>query len=138
MTGVAGSHHSSNGQVCVLLSLWPGSVQADHVLSVPQQWFYFEIWKWCFFFAGIAPIQFIGHFLVHIIFLCAESQFFTLRHALYFAVSIKVLCFDPLEVSAVFISSNRDLPAEFTSDKEKSVDRQSSLLVVVCRSYCLY
>jgi hypothetical protein len=55
-----------------------------------QQWLYFEVWRWCFFFAGITPIHFLGYLLVHIIFLCAESQFFMLGTAFYYAVSIKV------------------------------------------------
>ncbi len=49
------------------------------------------MWHWCFFFAGIAPIQLLGAALVHMCFLVIETQFFTLRYAFYYAVSIKVI-----------------------------------------------
>ena len=55
-----------------------------------QEWLYFGLWRWCIFFAGIGPIYFLAELLVHILFLCAESHFFTLRYAFYYAVSIKV------------------------------------------------
>ena len=55
-----------------------------------QEWLYFAAWRWCIFFAGMGPIYFLAELLVHILFLCAESHFFTLRYAFYYAVSIKV------------------------------------------------
>lgn len=55
-----------------------------------QEWLYFGAWRWCIFFAGVGPIYFLAELLVHILFLCAESHFFTLRYAFYYAVSIKV------------------------------------------------
>ncbi len=55
-----------------------------------QEWLYFGAWRWCIFFAGVGPIYFLAELLVHILFLCAESHFFTLRYAFYYAVSVKV------------------------------------------------
>ena len=55
-----------------------------------QEWLYFGVWRWCIFLAGISPIYFLAELLVHLLFLCAESHFFTLRYAFYYAVSVKV------------------------------------------------
>ena len=55
-----------------------------------QEWLYFGVWRWCIFFAGMGPIYFLAELLVHVLFLFAESHFFTLRYAFYYAVSVKV------------------------------------------------
>ena len=60
-----------------------------HVLLL-QEWLYFGVWRWCIFFAGMGPIYFLAELLVHMLFLFAESHFFTLRYAFYYAVSVKV------------------------------------------------
>lgn len=55
-----------------------------------QEWLYFGVWRWCIFLAGMGPIYFLAELLVHMLFLFAESHFFTLRYAFYYAVSVKV------------------------------------------------
>lgn len=51
------------------------------------------MWRWCFFFAGQAPVYFLGEFIVHVCFLFAESLFFKVSYAFYYAVSVKVSCY---------------------------------------------
>ena len=55
-----------------------------------QEWLHFGAWRWCIFFAGMGPVHFLAELLVHVLFLTAESHFFTLRYAFYYAVSVKV------------------------------------------------
>ena len=57
-----------------------------------QRLIHFEVWRWCFFFAGQAPVYFLGEFIVHVCFLFAENLFFKVTFAFYYAVSVKVGC----------------------------------------------
>ena len=64
----------------------------------PQRLIHFEVWRWAFFFAGQAPVYFLGELIVHVCFLFAESLFFKVTYAFYYAVSVKVtplVCHDP-------------------------------------------
>ena len=57
-----------------------------------QRLIHFEVWRWCFFVAGQAPVYFLGEFIVHVCFLFAENLFFKVTFAFYYAVSVKVGC----------------------------------------------
>ena len=64
-----------------------------------QRLIHFEVWRWCFFFAGQAPVYFLGEFVVHVCFLFAETLFFKVTFAFYYAVSVKVGYLLPVSIA---------------------------------------
>ena len=50
----------------------------------------FELWRWMFFFGGIAPIWWIGDFVVRLLVLLVESAFLNTKNVMYFLVAIRV------------------------------------------------
>lgn len=71
-------------------TVWASNLACSERRSKAQEWLYFGAWRWCIFFAGMGPVYFLAELLVHVLFLTAESHFFTLRYAFYYAVSVKV------------------------------------------------
>lgn len=55
-----------------------------------QTWMYLELWRWCLFFAFLAPLYFFSKLLVHVLVMLVEREFFTKQQAMYFVVSIRV------------------------------------------------
>ena len=50
----------------------------------------FELWRWFFFFGGIAPIWWVGDFVVRLLVFLVESAFLNVRNVMYFLVAVKV------------------------------------------------
>ncbi len=75
------------------------------LVMVVQRLIHFEVWRWAFFFAGQAPVYFLGEFIVHVCFLFAESLFFKVTYAFYYAVSVKVMSSVPAHFAHVFCGS---------------------------------
>lgn len=55
-----------------------------------QRVLFLELWRWCFFGSGLAPVWFISDFVVHCVLVSLEAKLFTVHQALYFAVAMKV------------------------------------------------
>lgn len=55
-----------------------------------QRWMYLEVWRWLYFCAGMLPLHYLCTLLVHLLYVAGERQLFTVHHALYFAVSLRV------------------------------------------------
>lgn len=55
-----------------------------------QRWMYLEVWRWLYFCAGMLPLHYLCTLLVHLVYVAGERQLFTVHHALYFAVSLRV------------------------------------------------
>ncbi len=55
-----------------------------------QRVLYLELWRWCFFGTGLAPIWYISALLVHCLLISLEAKLFTVLQALCFAVAMKV------------------------------------------------
>ncbi|KAK9823582.1 hypothetical protein WJX72_003976 [[Myrmecia] bisecta] len=58
-------------------------------LAPDRRLLYLDASRWCFFFAGMAPIYYSSEVIVHLLVMVVESRFFTTAQALYFAVSIQ-------------------------------------------------
>lgn len=50
----------------------------------------FELWRWMFFFGGIAPIWWVGDFVVRLLVFLVESAFLNTKNVMYFLVAIRV------------------------------------------------
>ena len=50
----------------------------------------FELWRWFFFFGGIAPIWWVGDFVVRLLVFLVESAFLNVRNVMYFLVAVRV------------------------------------------------
>ena len=50
----------------------------------------FELWRWFFFFGGIAPIWWVGDFVVRLLVFLVESAFLNTRNVMYFLVAVRV------------------------------------------------
>lgn len=61
------------------------------ILLSGQRWAFLEVWRWCFFAAGLAPIWYLCGLIVHGLLLAMEAKFFTVHQAVYHAIALKVL-----------------------------------------------
>lgn len=50
----------------------------------------FELWRWFFFFGGLAPIWWFGDFVVRLLVFLVESAFLNTKNVMYFLVAIRV------------------------------------------------
>ena len=50
----------------------------------------FELWRWFFFVGGIAPIWWVGDFVVRLLVFLVESAFLNTRNVMYFLVAVRV------------------------------------------------
>ena len=50
----------------------------------------FELWRWMFFFGGLAPIWWVGDFVVRLLVFLVESAFLNTKNVMYFLVAIRV------------------------------------------------
>ena len=50
----------------------------------------FELWRWFFFFGGLAPIWWVGDFVVRLLVFLVESAFLNTKNVMYFLVAIRV------------------------------------------------
>ncbi|KAK9909747.1 hypothetical protein WJX75_006863 [Coccomyxa subellipsoidea] len=49
----------------------------------------FELWRWFFFFGGLAPIWWFGDFVVRLLVFLVESAFLNTKNVMYFLVAIR-------------------------------------------------
>lgn len=59
-----------------------------------QRILFLELWRWCFFGSGLAPVWYLSSLLVHGALIFLEAKLFTVHQALYFAVAMKVCAHD--------------------------------------------
>ena len=50
----------------------------------------FELWRWLFFFGFLAPIWWVGDFVVRLLVFLVESAFLNTKNVMYFLVAIRV------------------------------------------------
>ncbi|CAK0787367.1 hypothetical protein CVIRNUC_010587 [Coccomyxa viridis] len=80
----------------VLLRIFNHTSSGPHALPPTNAWDRFkadvqnfELWRWMFFFGGIAPIWWIGDFVVRLLVLLVESAFLNTKNVMYFLVAIR-------------------------------------------------
>ena len=91
-----------------------------------QRVMFLELWRWCFFGSGLAPVWYLSALLIHCLLISLEAKLFTVHQALYFAVAMKVPAELPLKA---FVAT--PTPAEICTKLSLSISKQQKLSLAI-------